>query len=412
VDHTEPRSDSTEAPESRGAFGGFIGPKNLLSLVRNTAPYLFDGLAAGLPVLPATTGARLDEHARHPLGWWSVILNAGGLAATPEPSPAQWTDYFALCVAAHFATVATYVPTDVDTKIRDHFWFLEQPPDERARMRDFTLALADWDMRPVSARILDLGEAGMISGHGGERLSILSGGMLGFLRVQDAAGAEMFEAAIDAELLREARAFDALARARGRELDLLRLAAIMTHNAGDVDQGLSARGGKKEGAPQRLRFARLAHEGPSRYGGAFLKAAVLYKDVMAAEGHRNYPLRELRALRKDPALLLPISPFLDAWGGTLARHPGWSVAERAEVVAGIVAGCGKVRGQVGYFRALAGFDRAWSGGLDSAELGRHLTSGTRRDLRDSALRQQVAIRRESFESSLGKRARAIMERLG
>ena len=97
---------------------------------------------------------------------------------------------------------------------------------------------------------------------------------------------------------------------------------------------------------------------------------------------------------------------------TLARHPGWSVAERAEVVAGLAAGCGKVRGQIGYFRALAGFDRASPGGLDSAELGRHLTSGTRRDLRDSALRQQVAIRRESFESSLAKRARAILERLG
>ena len=157
--------------------------------------------------------------------------------------------------------------------------------------------------------------------------------------MQDADGAEVFEDAIDDELAREARAFDALARTRGRELDLLRLAAIMTHNAGDVDQGLSARGGKKEGAAQRARFARLAHEGPERYGGAFARAAALYKDLMAAEGHRNYPLRELRALRRDPALLLPISPFLDDWGERLARHPAWSLAERAEVVAGVVAGC-------------------------------------------------------------------------
>ena len=51
----QPRPDpiQPDAPESRGAFGGFIGPKNLLSLVRNTAPYLFDGSAPGLPLPPA-----------------------------------------------------------------------------------------------------------------------------------------------------------------------------------------------------------------------------------------------------------------------------------------------------------------------------------------------------------------------
>ena len=184
----------------------------------------------------------------------------------------------------------------------------------------------------------------------------------------------------------------------------------MTHNAGDVDQGLSARGGKKEGAAQRTRFARLAHEGPERFGGAFARASAVYRELLAAEGHRNYPLRELRALRRDPALLLPISPFLDEWGDRLARHPGWSLAERAEVIAGVVTGCSKVKGQVGYFRALAGFDRAWPGGLDSTDLGRHFTSSTRKDLRDSALRQQVAVRKESFESSLSKRARAVLER--
>jgi hypothetical protein len=404
----EPRPDQPDAPESRGAFGGFIGPKNLLSLVRNTAPYLFDGSAPDLPLPPATTGARLHEHARHSLGWWSVLLNAGGITANAQPTPAQWTDYFALCVASHFATVATYVPTDVDTKIRDHFWFLDQPADERARMVAFTLGLSEWDLRPVSARLLDLGEHGVISGHGGERLSILAGGMLGLLRVQDAEGAAAFEAAIDDELAREARAFDALARARGRELDLLRLAAVMAHNAGDVDQGLSARGGKKEGEAQRARFARLAHEGPERYGGAFARAAMLYREVMAAEGHRNYPLREIRALRKDHALLLPISPFLDAWGALLATYRGWTLAERAEVVAGVVTGCNKVRGQIGYFRALAGFDRAWPGGLDSADLGRHFATSTRKALRDSALRQQVAIRRESFESSVAKRTRSLL----
>jgi hypothetical protein len=78
------------------------------------------------------------------------------------------------------------------------------------------------------------------------------------------------------------------------------------------------------------------------------------------------------------------------------------------VVSGVVAGCRKVKGQVGYFRALAGFDRAWPGGLQSAELGRHLSAGVRRELKDSELRRQLSIRKESFESSMAKRARAIL----
>ena len=206
----------------------------------------------------------------------------------------------------------------------------------------------------------------------------------------------MFEAAIDDELAREARAFDALARARGRELDLLRLAAIMTHNAGDVDQGLSARGGKKDGAAQRARFARLAHEGPSATAARSRRAAALYKDVMAAEGHRNYPLREIRALRKDPALLLPISPFLDAWGERLARYPGWSLAERAEVVAGVVAGAARSAA-----RSATSARSPASIAPGPAVSTRPTSAATspparEKELRDSALRQQVAIRRESL----------------
>src|SRR5262249_49352392 len=147
-----------------------IGPRTLLGLVRNTAPYLFE--AAPPP----------DAVVASALGWWRILVERGGLAAVEKPSPAEWTAYFELCVASHFATVAPYVPTDVDTKIRDHFWFLDLPAEDRARMREVVFAIESWDMRPVSARILDLGPLGVHSGHHGERLSILAGGMLGMLR--------------------------------------------------------------------------------------------------------------------------------------------------------------------------------------------------------------------------------------
>jgi hypothetical protein len=60
---------------------------------------------------------------------------------------------------------------------------------------------------------------------------------------------------------------------------LLKLAAILTHNVGDVDQGLSY---WKEGdfPEQRALFARLAHERNERFGGEFARAKHIYKELL------------------------------------------------------------------------------------------------------------------------------------
>ena len=102
---------------------------------------------------------------------------------------------------------------------------------------------------------------------------------------------------------------------------LLQLSAIMTHNAGDIDQGLTSwaphykgtipaphwgvKGDQRRHALLGNVFRRLAHEQPERYGGAFCQAKDLYKDLLSNEGHRNYPLREARCLRRSQDLQLP-----------------------------------------------------------------------------------------------------------
>ncbi|MFN0007898.1 MAG: hypothetical protein ACKVXR_08315, partial [Planctomycetota bacterium] len=182
-------------------------------------------------------------------------------------------------------------------------------------------------------------------------------------------------------------------------------AAVLTHNAGDVGQGL----GGKARARERARFADLARERFERYGGAFGRAAAIYRAVLASEGHRNYPLRATKLLRAHPSLLLPIGPFLDDWGARLATWPAWGTAERAEVLSAIVTGCRKVAGQESYYRALAGFESAHRGGLDSGELLAHCGSAVRRELKDPVLRRRVAVPRASFEKSLAKRARAALD---
>lgn len=411
---TQPQSSShlpsASLPEVRGAFGGFIGPRTLVGLVRSAAPFLFDGSHELAGSVPATSGARLSAHGFHPLGWWSILRYAELLAADAEPTPAARTDYFALCLAAHFASVASYVPTDVDAKIRHALWFEAQPPEELALMRDLALALKQWDVRGVSARIVDVEGCGPVSGHDGERLSVLCGGLLGLAAAGELASARELEDEIDAELAREARAFHLVAALPGREADLLRLATILTHNAGDVVQGLAAKSGKHVGEEAKLRFADLARERFDRYGGAFGKAATLYRDLLAPEGHRHYPLREVKLLRAHRALLLPLCPFLDDWGAMLARWPGWSGVQRAEVVSALVEGCRKVKGQESYYRALAGFDRAHPGGIDARELSQHYTTSVRRELKNHELRRKVELPRASFEASFAKRARAALAR--
>ena len=399
------------AGEGAKAFGGFIGPRTLVEQVRIGAPFLFDGTHPDSGRLPTAQGGSLFDLAFHPLGWWSVLRRAELLEADPAPTPAARTEYFALCLAAHFASVASYVPTDVDAKIRHALWF-DDPLPELRRRRDLALRLASWDVRGVSARIVDVGILGPMSGHDGERLSVLCGGMLGLLLAGDAEAAAELEREIDLELDREARAFAAVEAEEGRELDLLRLAWILTHNAGDVVQGLSAKSGKPVGDREKRRFADLPRERFDRYGGAFGRAAALYRAILAPEGHRNYPLRATKLLRAHPDLLLPLGPCLDAFGARLATWPAWGAKERAEVVAALVEGCRKVPGQESYYRALAGFDAAHPGGLASRELAAHFASAAKRGLADPELRRKIAVPRASFERSLAKRARAALAAAG
>ena len=68
----------------------------------------------------------LEEPTAPILANWENILRPG---LSPEE---QLQDYFALCLACHHATVATFVPTDVDTKIRGIVWRESRDPDVSA----------------------------------------------------------------------------------------------------------------------------------------------------------------------------------------------------------------------------------------------------------------------------------------
>ena len=369
----------------------------ILDQVWNTAPFLRDR-----PAGPAPAGVRLIDLGSGPFGFLTILQNADRIEQSPGRA-GQLEDYFALCLSAHHATVATFVPTDVDTKIRGLLWRETRDPAVLGRLLDLTLEMGRWTLKGISTRVDEVANSGPVSGHDGERLGALAGALGRMIALGHTELAAKTEAAIDEELEREAVAFRIALQEPGQELLALRLAMSLTHNVGDLDQGISFWEGLPADPPTKARFHRLAHENTRPYQGTFAAAASIYKAALAAEGHRHYPLRPIRALRQSADLLLPLGPCLDDWGALVGRHPALTAADRVEVLSALVTGCKKVPNQQGYFRALAGWHEAASRTYEVATS--DAPNGVQKLMREAAFRQTVAVPRVSFESMVSLQSR-------
>src|SRR5262249_25571749 len=125
-------------------------PALLVEQVKNTAPWLWadERSTAATRVLDASAGTAGDEayRGKDRVGYLGVLL------------------------AAHYATVATFVPTDVDARIRHHAWTELAWGDAVEAACAVVQAVAAWPADAVSARVV----AG-ISGHDGEWLAVRAG---------------------------------------------------------------------------------------------------------------------------------------------------------------------------------------------------------------------------------------------
>lgn len=379
-----------------------IGPLNLLGLVKNTAPFIFEADSN----LSANPGHRLIDMGDHPLGYLHILQNAHRLPAGEKPSVEDYEDYFALCLACHHATVATFIPTDVDSKIRGILWQRRADRDILRKRFEFCLQAMNWSLKGISTRATELSGVGPVSGHNGEMLGVLAGALGCFIFNGDLEYAERAAEAIDQELRREVHELQHALALRGREIDLLKICMSLLHNVGDLDQGISFWKNGEAYAPFRKRFGKLGHENTSPYGGAFVVAGSLYKTLLASEGHRHYPLREVRPLRKSHQLLLPLGPFFDGWGAIIGTNSALNDEERAEVLAALLQGCKKIAGQQGYFRAIAGMIEACGGRFE--QICKYMPASCRSLAKEPEFKKKFAVPQISFESSYRKRAQAIL----
>ncbi len=370
---------------ARAAWSQWIAPGTLLSQVRSTAPFLEARL-------PAREPARLIDLGGTPEGFLRVLASWENILRDGLAPAEQLQDYFALCLACHHATVATFVPTDVDTKIRGIVWHESRDPEVLRPMLRFALAARGWTEDGISVRAVR-----GVSGHNGEHWSAIAGGLGRLLELGDTASAEEGLAAIESEIDREQAVFLAVAREPEAELDLLRLSMTLAHNRGDLTQGM--------GFWKRTPLTAPVQEHLSTRG-RFALAVRLYQHTgLSAEGHRHYPLRPVKALRRSPATLLPLCPFLDEWGGTVAQ-----LEDRHEVLEALVSGCHKVQGQQGYYRAIAGMRAADPGEFERTA--DRMSNLAKRLLRAADLRRLIDVPRPSFESMMRKRARAALALFG
>jgi hypothetical protein len=317
----------------------------------------------------------LASQVRSTAGWLWEDPRAKHVALALEPIGEVAS--LRLLLAAHFATVGTFVPTDVDARIRHHVWTAMDDVAEGCAVVD---EIAGWDPRWVSERVVD-----GLSGHDGEWLAVRAGALGRALVLGDEKTAKTLEAQIDAELDREERLFLGGGDARR----VLCVATTIAHNLGDLSRVVEQWPASVRARGER--WVRLAHD-----GARFAAAGALNTRIMANENHRFLALRKARGLRASRELLLPFGPWFDAWGERVAAIDGC-----ADVVAALVELHLSRPEQLGCLRALAGIHRATRGGLEAhAE---KLPARIRKEPFRGRIREAIDVTPAHFEARIAKR---------
>lgn len=365
-----------------------VAPSVLIGQVRNTAAWALDGDCEGV------------AHS-----WRAALRDATAVAQGYDPEGR----YLRLLLAAHFCTVGTFVPTDVDSHIRHHAW---QRCDDEASLRAYVAVLDEWplwDVSLVSARVVNAPGVGVFSGHDGEWLAVMAGALGRALSLSCDALSESLIDAIDRSLAAQHRAYETLRDTRGAEVLTLQMANTIAHNLGDLSRVVDEWPTRTPDAVAlRQRYSKLGHVDPR-----FAQAGRVNKAVMSDENHRFLSLRAARSLRVSRSLLLAFGPLMDGWGETIARAPcldpgteGDDLGGRGAVVAALVEGHTRLPQCQGYLRALAGIHHAAPGGVD--RLLDAVPARSRKLVQAGPVREALQLDARRFEARVMSRYRAAL----
>jgi hypothetical protein len=406
----DPRQKSSDIHGPRG-----VAPKILIEQVRNTAPFLFLFSKETL----AASGVSYIKN----------IVDTDEMLQRSDLTQLPHLEYFKLCLSAHYSTVATFVPTDVDNQIRSRLWGPSVPLETLEAMADLVLESRNWDTQLVSTRWISSRKTPSIQlgGHDGEWLSTAAGAY-GALRKRSPDKAAEIAAAIIWELQKSADLFKEFRDCKDG-VSLLISSALIAHNMGDLDRVLDM-WNVENSDPLKQAVYKVAHipstiEEPSapkkslfpahsaRFGGQLLAAGHLNKTMMALENHRHFALRRARPLRNSTDFLIGIGPFFDEWGARVASHPSLSGEEKGLIAETLINGFEFLASKsgptpVGYARALTGMIERFPGGLQS--LSSNLPAKLARTLKAGPLRTYCVIPKARFEEQMAQAALRFLDK--
>jgi hypothetical protein len=323
-----------------------IAPNLLLKDVENTAPWLFRG------------EIKTDGPERAYLA--KLVFYKKNLKLLQH---IDLTEYFHICLAAHWATAGTFVPTNVDNQIREGLWRHGQVGAHLGRMAKLTIESWSWDYQQVTNRKSFNPRNGQVmSTHEGTWLSVAIGAYCALIKnKREALAAEVAEVIL-AEIDKEEQLLLELREQRDH-INFLRSTALMAHNFGDLDRVID-QWQMPEDDPFRIRIYKLGHQPNANYSPVLAYAGQVNKAFLSVENHRHMSMRQPRCLRRSQRFLIPVGPFMDQWGEELGSSELLSLEEKGEIIVALFDGYQRQDLAFGYARALGGMLRKIPDGLD------------------------------------------------
>jgi hypothetical protein len=355
-----------------------IAPNILLKNVENTAPWLFEGELE-------TTGANRSYLAK-------LIFYKKNLKALAH---IDLTEYFYLCLGAHWTTAGTFVPTDVDNQIREGLWRHETVGRHIQKMARLTIESWQWDYEQVTNRkSYNLASGQVMSTHEGTWLSVAIGAYNALIKNKLPLLAEEVAQVILAEIEKEERLLIEL-REKRDHINFLRSTALMAHNFGDLDRVMDQWNMNPDDSFYQ-RIYKLGHKLNENYSSILVYSGQVNKAFLAQENHRHMSMRQPRGLRKSHKFLIPVGPFMDEWGKILGESRILSNQDKVEIIAAFIEGYTRQDLAYGYIRAYRGLIQALPEGLET--LARELPFDFYQTLKKSKFATTAEQPREEFEA--------------
>jgi hypothetical protein len=360
-----------------------IAPNLILKDIEVTAPFLFKGEVN----LEGKDRAYLSK-----LVFYKKNLNALKYINLSE--------YFYLCMAAHWANAGTYVPTNVDNQIREGLWKHKEIGGHIEKMARITIDSWNWNYEEVTNRKSYNPDKGQVlSTHEGTWLSVAIGAYNALIKYKKETLAREVAEVILEEISKEEKLLNYL-REKRDHINFLRSTALMAHNFGDLDRVID-QWQMPEDDSFRKRIYKLGHQLNDSYSPILSYAGQVNKKFLSVENHRHMSLRQAKSLRRSYKSLVPVGPFMDEWGEMLGKSQDLTPSEKGEIVISLFEGFKRQDHAYGYARAYGGIMRGLSHDTNSLEA--HLPFDLMAEIKKSAFLKISEIPKEEFESDFQKK---------